>query len=497
VPRFPVDFIPGALRSFAGQQAFDLQAPLDFVAIPLLIGAATVIGKEFRVAPKRHANWTECGCLWGGCIGYVGDGKTPSFNAAFAPIWPLQKKWREEFQDKLKAYKTAVKRAKAIEKQWEKDAAMALQKGTEVPPMPAGAEPPEPPVAREMITNDTTQERVAELLMNNPRGALLFRDELSGWFSSFNQYRRGADEQFYLQCHAGGPWLQLRKSGDVVIPDVSLSVFGGLQPDIIAAALARGVHTGKPDNGLTARFSLLAWPLPVDDLQWVDNSPDRDLRDRINRLFEHLSTLDPERFVGPRPKGWDHYPPLRFTPEGQEVFRDWYLAHHQAQQAIEPDAQIKGHFSKYDGLFARLALVHHLLRYAQGEPVEPAAIDAVTAIAVRDFIEHYLRPHACKIYGHLANDSGYVGAKKIGQWLIDNPDVTSFTAREISRKRWAGLTGRDENTGKDYLRAALDHLDNVAAWVRADEVPPGPRGGRPTVVYTVNPRIRRLSGVGC
>lgn len=488
VPRFPVDFLPGALGEFAVQQAFDLQAPLDFVAIPLLIGAATLVGKEFRMAPKARANWSERACLWGACIGYVGDGKTPAFNAAFAPIWPLQEKWREEFHDKCKAHKIAVKRAKAIERQWEKDAAEALKNGAEPPPMPEAAVPPEAPVAREIITNDTTQERIAALLMDNPRGALLFRDELSGWFSSFNQYRPGADEQFYLQCHAGGPWMQHRKSGDVAIPDVFLAVFGGLQPDVVAAALARGVHAGKPDNGLTARLSLLAWPEAVCP-QWVDNEPDRDLRDHVNRLFERISTLDPERFVGPRPQGWNHYPPLRFTPDGQVVFRDWFLAHHQAQDTIEPDAQIKGHFAKYDGLFARLALVRHLLRHAQGEPVEPACVGGDTAIAVRDFIEIYLRPHARKIYGHLANDAGYAGAKKIGQWLLDNPEITSFTAREISRKHWAGLTGKDETTGKDFLRAALRHLDNVAGWVREEELP---TGGRPKIVYLVNPRVHQL-----
>lgn len=491
VPRFPADFLPGALREFAESQAFDLQAPLDFVAIPLLVAAATAIGKEFRMAPKGHADWTERACLWGACVGHVGDGKTPAFNAALAPIWPLQKKWREEFEGELKAHKDAVRRARMISKQWDKDAAAALRKGEELPPMPEGGSPPEPPHPREMITNDVTQERVAQLLMNNPRGALFYRDELSGWFSSFNQYRPGADEQFYLQCHAGGPWLQHRKSGDVVIPDVFLTVFGGLQPDVVATALGRGLHTGKPDNGLTARFSLLAWPEPVAALQWVDNSPDRDLRQRVNHLFEKLSTLDPERFVGPLPKGWIHYPPLRFTPEAQIVFHDWFLEHHQAQQALEPEAQIKGHFAKYDGLFVRLALVHHLLRYTQGEPVEPATADVNTARAVRRFIEGYLRPHARKVYGHLGHDPGYAGAKKIGQWLIDNPGITSFTAREISRKQWAGLTGRDENTGKDYLRASLAHLDNVAGWVRAEEVPTGPQGGRPTVSYDVNPKIRQ------
>lgn len=241
---------------------------------------------------------------------------------------------------------------------------------------------------------------------------------------------------------------------------------------------------------MTARFSLLVWPDPT-PYRWVDNSPDRDLRERIHRLFEHLCGLDPERFVGSRHKETSHYPPLRFTPEAGEIFRDWSVAHHEEQLRLDPEAQIKGHFAKYDGLFARLALIHHLLRYAQNEPIELAGIDASTAHAVRHFIDDYLRPHARKIYGHLGRDPGYEGAKKIGKWLLANPAITNFTTRDISRKQWSGLTGRDENTGKDYLRAALDHLDNVAGWIRADKLPSGARGGRPTTVYLVNPKVAR------
>jgi hypothetical protein len=129
VPPFPTDFLPGALGTFAEQQAFDLQAPLDFVAIPLLIVAGAAIGNEFRMAPKAHASWAERACLWGGCIGYVGDGKTPAFSAALSPIWPLQAKWREEFAERSTEHKAARRRAKAVAKQWEKEAAKALTDG--------------------------------------------------------------------------------------------------------------------------------------------------------------------------------------------------------------------------------------------------------------------------------------------------------------------------------------------------------------------------------
>jgi hypothetical protein len=491
-PLFPDTFLPGPLGEFATQQAFDLQVPLDYIGIPLLIAAATAIGKEFRMAPKAHAGWAERACLWGGIIGHVGDGKTPSFNAALGPIWTLQAQFRDEFQGVFEAWQRQVKLAKAIDKQWQKDVAKALAKGLPAPDLPAGAASPERPVPRQLVTNDVTQEKLAELMHHNPRGIMLYRDELSGWFRSFNQYRPGSDEQFYLQCHAGGPWHQQRKSGDYTIPDVYLSICGGFQPDVVAEVLAR--RPGKADSGMAARFSLLVWPDHM-PRQWVDNSPDRELRAQVARLFSRLLSKDPEAFVGPRPEGASHFPPLRFTPEAQEVFRDWYIAHHQAQGEIDsPDSPLRGHYAKFDGLFAQLALVHHLIRHTLGEPEVlsvPARIDEHTATAVRSFIEDYLRPHAGKIYRHLGRDPGYEGAKRIARWILANPAITSFTARDISRMQWSGLTGRNETTGKDYLRAAFEHLDNVAGWVRTDQIPPGPRGGRPTTVYVINPRIAR------
>ena len=487
-PPFPNDFLPGALGEFAAQQAYDLQVPIDFVAIPLLIAAAMAVGKEFRMAPKTYASWTERACLWGGIIGHVGDGKTPSFNAALAPIWSLQTKFRDEFRPLLEAHEEKVRLAKAIDKQWQKDVAKALAKGDQPPERPEGARPPDKPTPRQLITNDATQEKIAELMQQNPRGIMLYRDELSGWFRSFNQYRPGADEQFFLQCHAGGPWLQHRKSGDIIIPDVYLNICGGFQPDVVAEVLAR--RPGKADSGMAARFSLLVWPDPI-SRKWVDNTPDRETRSRVIWLFTKLLNNDPEAFVGPRLEGATHFPPLRFTPEGHEIFHAWYIAHHRLQETLDRDAPLKGHFAKFDGLFASLALVHHLVRHALGEPVEPARVDAHTAGAVRDFIDGYLRAHAGKIYRHLGRDPGFEGAKRIAQWIVNNPDITSFTARQISRKQWAGLTGRDENTGKDFLRAALEHLDNVAGWVRGEEISAGPRGGRSTMVYYVNPLILR------
>jgi Protein of unknown function (DUF3987) len=119
-----------------------------------------------------------------------------------------------------------------------------------------------------------------------------------------------------LQCHVGGPWHQQRKSGDYTLPDVYLSICGGFQPDVVAEVLAR--RPGKADSGMAARFSLLVWPDHM-PRKWVDNSPDRELRVRVVSLFSRLLSKNPEGFVGPRPEGASHFPPLRFRRRARSI----------------------------------------------------------------------------------------------------------------------------------------------------------------------------------
>jgi hypothetical protein len=54
---FPVDFLPGALQDLAGDAADRMQCPVDFIGTPLIIAAATLIGKDFRLAPKAADDW--------------------------------------------------------------------------------------------------------------------------------------------------------------------------------------------------------------------------------------------------------------------------------------------------------------------------------------------------------------------------------------------------------------------------------------------------------
>jgi len=474
---FPTQFLPGVLQDFVADAAERMQCPVDFIAIPLIIEAATLTGKNFRMAPKAADDWTERTCLWGGIIAEAATLKTPAFNAALRPIRLFQLEFREQHQTDIEDYKLKLRGAEYAKQQWKENCKKAAKAGEQIPEMPAAAELPSSPKLRRLLTSDTTQEALVDLIEQNPRGLLLFRDELSGWFASFNQYRPGSDRQFYLECHSGGSHAKDRRVGSVLIDDLYLNICGGVQPEILIKVLGGGDF-----DGMTARFSMLVWPDPAGEFLYVDRRPNSFAQQETEQVMRELLALDPERFFGPDTLAWQRA--FRFDQPGQEIFSKWYTKTQQWLRTGTGEANFRAHVGKYPGLFARLAIVHHLLRYVQDGASAPAMVDVGTASAVESFIDEYLEPHARRIYRHLGRDPAYHGAQRIARWIISDPSLAVFTARTIRQKDWSSLTNHDS------VNLALDHLENVAGWVRCEDELPGPRGGRPTTRYHVSPLVR-------
>lgn len=475
---FPIQFLPGALQNFAADAADRMQCPIDFIGIPLIIEAATLIGKNFRLAPKAADDWAERPCLWGGIIAEPATMKTPAFRTALTLIFQAQREFLQEHQVDIEEYKLKVQRAEYAKGQWKEACRRARKSGQDMPEMPAGAEPPDRPKARRLFTSDTTQEALVDLIEENPRGLMLFRDELSGFFASFNQYRPGSDRQFYLECHAGGSYAKDRRIGNVWIHDLYLNIFGGVQPEIVAKVLA-----GGDLDGMTARFSLLVWPdYPEGEFSYIDRRPDAVAQRQTKKVMRQLLELDPERFFGPDAVGSARV--LRFDDPAQQIFREWYTKIQLRLRSREGESAFRAHLGKYPGLFARLAIVHHLVRHVQKDVTSLLLVDDRTASAVEEFIDEYLEPHARRIYRHLGQDPAHRGAQRIAGWIMSEPSLQVFTARMVRQKDWSGLTSHDS------VNLALDYLENVAGWLRCEDDLPGPKGGRPTTRYHVNPLAR-------
>jgi hypothetical protein len=130
-------------------------------------------------------------------------------------------------------------------------------------------------------------------------------------------------------------------------------------------------------------------------------------------------------------------------------------------------------------------IIHHLLRYVQGNAHSPTLVDDASAAAVEGFLNDYLEQHARRIYRHLGQDPARKGARRIAEWIAAGRAPQTFTARNIRQMDWSGLTEAG------CVNLSLDHLENVAGWIRGHEDRSGPKGGRPTVRYEINPRVIR------
>jgi len=111
---------------------------------------------------------------------------------------------------------------------------------------------------------DVTTEALIEILAENDDGVLMKRDELAGFFGSFDAYRSGSnkDESFYNEAFDGQYAKVNRKSSDkkvLAAKHTYCSITGGIQPDTFKAILK--THPGFLYSGLMAR---LLFSMPPD-----------------------------------------------------------------------------------------------------------------------------------------------------------------------------------------------------------------------------------------
>jgi hypothetical protein len=150
-------------------------------------------------------------------------------------------------------------------------------------------EVPEEPILRRYKTEDATVEKISELLLENPRGILVHRDELSGWLRNLEKQGREGDRSFYLEAWNGTGSFDVDRigRGSLHVPALCLSILGSIQPGPLSTYVYRATQGEKGDDGLLQRFQLLVWPDPPASWRNVDRWPDTEAK---NRAYEGSSS---------------------------------------------------------------------------------------------------------------------------------------------------------------------------------------------------------------
>jgi putative DNA primase/helicase len=248
-----------------------------------------------------------------------------------------------------------------------------------------------------------------------------------------------------------------------------LSMIGSTQPGRIQEYINRAVKGGAADDGLVQRFGLLVWPDMTGEWREADRHPDTIARQRANSVFDRLDALDPLA-IGAQQDEFTSIPFLRFDEAAIEAFSEWRTRLEAVLRSGDLHPALESHLAKYRKMVPALALISHLADNGSG-PV--GLVATAKALAWAD----YLETHARRAYG-AAMQADTIPAKLILTRIRKGEIPAEFTARDVYRPRWAGLVDAES------VQAGLELLADFD-WIAPETIM---TGGRPKVVYRVNPR---------
>jgi len=468
VPAFDADLLPASVRAWCVDAADGLQVPLEFTAIPAMVALAGAIGRRIGVAMKRHDRWVEVPMLWGCVIGRPSSAKSPALTPSRRMLERLATEERKAHDVELRDHESRALIAGANRANAKKAIQSALKKGDQSAAESAADAAlfdEEPPSEPRIVVNDATVEKLGELLNANPRGLVQFRDELAGWLANLDREGREGDRAFWLECWNGTGTFTVDRigRGTVRIEACAVSILGGMQPGKLAEYVRGAVRGGFSDDGLIQRFQLAVYPDLPANWSYSDRRPDPASEALAWATFQRLRALDPGSIGAEQPDGFD-VPFLRFDDEAQAMLIEWTTDLMQRLRAGDEPAWLESHLSKYRSLAGRLALVLHLADGGTGPIVADTLAKALDWCG-------FLEAHARRIYAP-AIDGGLSAAHAILRHRAELGDA--FTARDVQRRGWAGLSDRD--TIGEALELLVEH-GQVSATVEDT-------GGRPSVTFS-------------
>jgi Protein of unknown function (DUF3987) len=499
VPDFSLEFLPPSIGPWVGDISERLQCPPDYVAVTALTALGALIGRRIGIKPQQKTDWLEVPNVWGCFIGKPGLLKSPAMMEALKPLHHLEAEATKahaaalvEHQASLaefklhKSVKESVLKEELKKKVAEKVVSLggvssikdAIKEAQKEDPLRLGAGPEEPKPVR-YRTNDSSYEAIGALLVSNPSGLLVERDELVSLLKHLDREEQCVARGFYLSGWSGTqPYTFDRITrGHIHVEAVCIGVLGNTQPTKIAEYVRRANADGAGGDGLIQRFGGLVWPDEPVGWKNVDEWPDSAKRDLVWGIFERISKLSETEVLklGAMKGPYDKIPFIRFDEGAAAEFLDWRTGLERRLRSDELSPALEGHLAKHRKLVPALALIYHLAESGVGDVGKEALLRALA-------MAEYLEPHARRVYG--ATDSvDIIAAEAILAHIRKDDLKDGFTARDIHRHEWSRLTDRDHiQRGLDLL-IELDHLAEVAAEKHG-------YGGRPKVSYWVNPASR-------
>jgi hypothetical protein len=367
-------------------------------------------------------------------------------------------------------YQEDLELAQANAAEWQRQVKDALRRGESPPARPKAAIDPDPLPLPRIIVGDTTPERLATLLQDNPKGLLLHRDEMAGWLGSFGRYsaNAGGERALWLEAYGGRACtIDRQKSPDAtIVPNLSIAVLGGLQPDRLSLVISGA------DDGFAGRF-LWFWPDPTPGYRLQQKAVDG--LSQLTALRQLSMLILPKREDGSSGPG---YLPLS---QSAAAYFETYVADVRSR-ARGATGLLAGTLGKAPGHVLRLSLVLEYLAWSEALfRQEPAQIGESAMLAAIGLVDGYFVPMAQRVFGEAAIPEEDRLGMELARWIA-RIKPKQFNARDTRR------TIRGPLHDPKAMQQACAVL-TLASWIRPTGRSAGSSVGRLPANYEVNPAL--------
>ena len=414
-PSFPLEIFPKAIRDIIEALEEYENYNVDFTSASFLTVFAAAMGNTWSV--RFMTGWVSRPIIYMVLVGSPNCGKTPPLQQAVAPLLKLDGEYDMIYCKEMETYR-----------RWERMSAKQRERHS----LPEEMKMPQ---RKCHVVVDSTVEALIGALRDNPRGVLIYKDEIDSLLSNFNRYN-GSDEGYFLSLFSGTPFKYSRKSNNehIFLANPYCSIIGTTQP----GRLGEQFGGKRMMNGFSSRF-LKVYP-EIDEMpSWNDTAMPDGVLEEWERIIRRVITVTPSTDQEGKATSIE----LLFSQEAKLRVIQWKdEVNNKAYAETDSDA-VRALCGKLETYLVRFCLVIQIMHCICGESGMDKIEPGTAELAIR--LTEYFRNMESRI------------APEIETGILDNRFTEllgnlrdSFTTSEAVRE--ALQLGISESSVKRFLR---------------------------------------------
>ena len=412
---FPLEIFPKAIRDIIEALEEYENYNVDFTSASFLTVFAAAMGNTWSV--RFMTGWVSRPIIYMVLVGSPSCGKTPPLQQAVAPLLKLDGEYDMIYCKEMETYR-----------RWERMSAKQRERHS----LP---EEMKMPKRKCLVVVDSTVEALIGALRDNPRGVLIYKDEIDSLLSNFNRYN-GSDEGYFLSLFSGTPFKYSRKSNNehIFLANPYCSIIGTTQP----GRLGEQFGGKRMMNGFSSRF-LKVYP-EIDKMpSWNDTAMPDGVLEEWERIIRKVITVTPSTDQEGKATSIE----LLFSQESKLRIIQWKDEVNNKVYAETDSDAVRALCGKLETYLVRFCLVIQIMHCICGESGMDKIEPGTAELAIR--LTEYFRNMESRI------------APEIETGILDNRFTEllgnlrdSFTTAEAVRE--ALQLGISESSVKRFLR---------------------------------------------